>query len=205
MDKDFVGDLSSYSKLRRDDIFIENDANCGALAEVLFDPNIKDFAYFAIGTGVGGSVVIDRKIHRGASMKAGEFGYAYSINTKDNLSSLSTMPNVKRRLYKDKDIDKTSYQIFDYFLEKKEPYYSYVKDANRELVKAMYNIQYILDPECFVIGGGISSDERYIKAIKDEAESPSFKKACLKIRPSQNYNDNNLYGAFYNIDGVVND
>lgn len=119
LDRDFIGDLKALCGLSRDDFFIENDANCGALAELFFDKKIKDFAYFAVGTGLGGAVVIDRKIHRGFSNKAGEFGYAYSINAKDNLSSLSTLPNVKRRLAKDKNIDLSTYKIFDYYLEKR--------------------------------------------------------------------------------------
>lgn len=204
LDKDFVGDLSSYTGLGRDKFFIENDANCGALAELYFDKEIRDFAYFAVGTGLGGGLVIDRKIHRGFSNKAGEFGYCLTINTEDNLSSLSTLPNVRTRLKKEENIEETTFNILDFYLEKKEPYYTYVSKANLELVKAMYNIQYILDPECFVIGGAISSDQRYIASLKDLAQSPSFKDAGIRIRASKNFNDNNLYGAFYNIDGVIN-
>lgn len=202
LDKDFVGDLANYTKLEREDFFIENDANCGALAQLFFDKEIKDFSYFAIGTGLGGAVVIDRKIHRGLSNKAGEFGYCYSINTKDNLSSLSTLPNVKTRLERERDIKETTFKILDYYIEKKDPYYEYVSKANLELVKAMYNIQYILDPECFIIGGAISSDERYIDSLKKLSRSEAFKDANIRLKPSVTYNDNNLYGAFYNIDGV---
>ncbi|MDD7305973.1 MAG: ROK family protein [Peptoniphilaceae bacterium] len=202
LDRDFIGDMSKYCKLDRDNFFIENDANCGALAELFFDKKIRDFAYFAVGTGLGGAVVIDRKIHRGISNKAGEFGYAYSINTSDNLSKLATLPNVKARLLKDKNIDISTYKIFDYYLEGKDPYYTYVKKANTELVKAMYNIKYILDPEYFIIGGAISSDQRYIASLQKISKNVCFKGAEIKIKASTNKNDNNLYGAFYNIDGV---
>lgn len=85
---------------------------------------------------------------------------------------------------------------------KKEPFYDYVTRANTELVKAMYNIKYILDPEYFVIGGAISSDERYIESLKKISKNEAFKDAGIKIKASTNKNDNNLYGAFYNIDGV---
>lgn len=40
---------------------IENDANCAALSEVYFGKvqDIKDMAFFVIGTGVGGAIIRD--------------------------------------------------------------------------------------------------------------------------------------------------
>ena len=58
-------------------IRIENDANCFALSEA------KDgagagygvVAFFTIGTGLGGGLVVDGKIIRGANAEAAEFGH----------------------------------------------------------------------------------------------------------------------------------
>lgn len=43
---------------------IENDANCAALSEVYFGEaqDIKDMAFFVIGTGVGGAIIRNRKV-----------------------------------------------------------------------------------------------------------------------------------------------
>lgn len=43
---------------------IENDANCAALSEVYFGKaqDIKDMAFFVIGTGVGGAIIRNRKV-----------------------------------------------------------------------------------------------------------------------------------------------
>lgn len=40
---------------------IENDVNCAALSEVYFGKaqDIKDMAFFVIGTGVGGAIIRD--------------------------------------------------------------------------------------------------------------------------------------------------
>jgi len=55
---------------------IENDANCAALGEVWkgVAVNNNDVLLVVIGSGIGGAVVIDRKIHKGANLHSGEIG-----------------------------------------------------------------------------------------------------------------------------------
>lgn len=58
-------------------VVVENDANAGGLGEALFGAGrgFGDVLYVNIGTGVGGAVVIDGRIHHGAHCNAGEFGH----------------------------------------------------------------------------------------------------------------------------------
>ncbi len=58
-------------------VFIENDANCAAIAEARFGAGIeyKDFLFIIWGTGVGGGVILNRKIYRGPYGGAGEVGH----------------------------------------------------------------------------------------------------------------------------------
>lgn len=58
-------------------LFIDNDANLGALAEHWWGAGrgIDDFAYIKIATGVGSGHVIDGEIYRGATGVAGEIGH----------------------------------------------------------------------------------------------------------------------------------
>ena len=59
------------------DVSIENDANCAALAEGWLGA-AKETDYYiciVIGTGIGGSIVMNHTILRGASLHGGEFGY----------------------------------------------------------------------------------------------------------------------------------
>ena len=56
-------------------VSVENDAKCGALAEV-WRGNLRDCddgIVLILGTGVGGGIVKNRKIHRGKNLSAGEF------------------------------------------------------------------------------------------------------------------------------------
>lgn len=58
-------------------ISVENDANCAAIAELKFGAGQEhaDFLFVIWGTGIGGGVILDRKLYRGPSGGAGEVGH----------------------------------------------------------------------------------------------------------------------------------
>ncbi|MCX5726463.1 MAG: ROK family protein [Candidatus Saganbacteria bacterium] len=62
-------------------VFVDNDANIGALGEHRFGAGVgtKNLVYMAIGTGIGGGIIIDGKLYRGHDGVAGEFGHI-SVN-----------------------------------------------------------------------------------------------------------------------------
>ncbi len=57
-------------------VAVDNDVNCHALAEAALGAGrpFQHFLLAAVGTGVGGGVVIDRKLYRGRRGGAGEIG-----------------------------------------------------------------------------------------------------------------------------------
>ena len=58
-------------------LYIENDANCAALAEFLVGAgrDSKRFVTITLGTGVGAGIVHNGKIYHGANGMAGEVGH----------------------------------------------------------------------------------------------------------------------------------
>ncbi|MBN1278465.1 MAG: ROK family protein [Chlorobiaceae bacterium] len=58
-------------------VFIENDANAAALGEAVYGAgrHFSDFLMVTLGTGVGGGIVLDRKLYRGPNGTAGEIGF----------------------------------------------------------------------------------------------------------------------------------
>jgi glucokinase len=58
-------------------VFVDNDANCAALAEAQLAPSVpaRHLVMLTLGTGVGGGVVIDGRIFRGASGLGAELGH----------------------------------------------------------------------------------------------------------------------------------
>lgn len=58
-------------------VFVDNDANCAALAEVeAHDPRPSHLVMLTLGTGVGGGIVVDGRIFRGATGLGAELGHA---------------------------------------------------------------------------------------------------------------------------------
>jgi glucokinase len=58
-------------------VVVDNDANCAALAEYRFGAGqgYKHIICLTIGTGIGGGLILDGKLHRGVDYSAGEIGH----------------------------------------------------------------------------------------------------------------------------------
>jgi glucokinase len=75
----FKSELDKYFQVP---IFIDNDANCAALAENLLgaakDTNIS--IAITLGTGIGGGIIIDKKIYYGCNNASGEIGHMVIVS-----------------------------------------------------------------------------------------------------------------------------
>lgn len=73
-DLDFIGDLR---KAMRIPVYLDNDANLGAIAEKWWGSgrNVVNLAYIKLGTGVGSGLIINNEIYRGFGGTAGEIGH----------------------------------------------------------------------------------------------------------------------------------
>ena len=59
-------------------VYVENDATVAALAEAHDERgalDVRQLVMFTIGTGIGGGIVIDGRVYRGATGAAGELGH----------------------------------------------------------------------------------------------------------------------------------
>jgi glucokinase len=58
-------------------VYVENDASCAALAEAFDEGRLicPDLVLFTVGTGVGGGLVLNGKLYRGATGAAAEVGH----------------------------------------------------------------------------------------------------------------------------------
>ncbi len=67
-------ELERATKLKS---FVDNDANVMAIGEMVFGAGraYRNVVCLTLGTGVGGAIVIDGKLYRGASGLAGEIGH----------------------------------------------------------------------------------------------------------------------------------
>ncbi|ABL66360.1 ROK family protein [Chlorobium phaeobacteroides DSM 266] len=58
-------------------VILENDANAAAFGEAMYGAgkHFSDFLMVTLGTGVGGGIILNRQLYRGANGTAGEVGF----------------------------------------------------------------------------------------------------------------------------------
>lgn len=136
--------------------FVENDVNCAALGE-LWKGQAKDeknVVMVTIGTGIGGSIIVNGQIVNGFNYTAGEVGYI-PIGNSDWQSKASTTALI--HLYQKKSL-KTNQTGRTFFTDlssgdkiAKETFEIFVEN----LTKGLLAISYLLNPEILILGGGI--------------------------------------------------
>lgn len=189
---------------------MENDANCAALAEVWKGAasDVDDCCFIVSGTGIGGAVVKNKRIHKGKHLHGGEFGYMiadFNFETKEmkTWSDVGSTIAVVRAVAKEKGLDVSSLNgkdIFDHYREDKV-YEKAVDKYYFVLANGIYNLQYAYDPQKIIIGGGISVRDDLLDEVNQRLDIIFEKFTHAKIRPviltCQYHNDANLLGALY--------
>lgn len=192
-------------------ITIENDGKCAALAEV-WKGSLKDCndgVVIVLGTGVGGGIIRDRKVHKGKNFFAGEFSFISTNSTDPSMGRLWAMVNgsgaLTKVVAKVKDLpikEVDGVKVFQYANEKDEEVLQILDNFTYQLAIQIFNLQCVLDPERFAIGGGISSQPILLDYIKKNVEKYrntfSFNVPTPEVVKCEFCNDSNLIGALYN-------
>ena len=194
-------------------ITIENDGKCAALAEVWKGSlkNYNDGVVIVLGTGVGGGIVRDKKIHKGRNFFAGEFSFmATNINDAQNFKNFWGFVNGSKALInaaaKVKNVpaeELDGYKVFEYANNNDEDILKVLDDFTNKLAIEIFNLQCVLDPDIFAIGGGISAQNILIEYIQKNVEKhhksfETFNVPKPKVVKCEFRNDANLIGALYN-------
>lgn len=189
---------------------MENDANCAALAEVWKGAasDVNDCCFIVSGTGIGGAVVKNKRIHKGQHLHGGEFGYMiadFNFETKEmkTWSDVGSTVAVVRAVAKAKGVDVASLDgrdIFDHYHEDSD-YEKAVDKYYYVSANGIYNLQYAYDPQKIIIGGGISVRDDLLDEVNQRLDVIFHRFKHAKIRPvvltCQYHNDANLLGALY--------
>jgi predicted NBD/HSP70 family sugar kinase len=189
-------------------VTMEYDANCAALAEMWNGAarNLETYACIVCGTGIGGSIIINRKLYKGAHLHGGEFGYAILNSNEeadhyDSWSDLGSSSAIIRRLQNEAP----------YFEEWTGPLaFQHAEKNNKNAVKSIdlffrtlavgiFNIQYMLDPEKILIGGGITRQPAFMEKLNFHLNTIYDAKPFAQVRSSvslcQHLDQAQLFGA----------
>lgn len=185
-------------------VAMENDANCAALGESWrgAGKDYGDMAFLVIGSGVGGAVVKDKHIHHGKHLHGGEFGYMVLGGTHKILSEVGSTRALAEAVADAKGVPHEEMDGLKAFALADDGDAAAQKavDAMEEaLAVAIYNLQYSLDPEIFVLGGAVSERQGFAAAIQAKIDQILKDVEIARIRPvvaaAQHGNDANLLGA----------
>ncbi len=183
-------------------VVIENDANAAGWAEFRFGAGqgTKDMAMLTLGTGVGGAIISDGQLRRGGFGIAGELGHIRVVRDGrpcgcgrkgcvEQYASGTALLNAAKALVASNDPaaamlaelspsaeQLTGQHIAQALLAGDSGARALIEDLGQYLGEAMGSITAALDPEVYVIGGGLSeAGELVLEPIRRsfEAEVPA--------------------------------
>ncbi len=174
------------------DITIENDANCFAIAEATMGAAKNYDVVFGVimGTGVGGGIVMNGHIHRGRTNIAGEWGH-HTLRINGNkcycgkngcVETYIGGPALEKRWTE--LTGKT--ELLPIIIQKldNQKGQKWKNEFLENFGIALANVIDILDPDVIVLGGGISNipflydegrDSVYDKVFSDMVDTPILK------------------------------
>ena len=215
---------STFSKYFKAPVYLNNDANCAALGEMVAGA-AKGYAncvLITLGTGVGGGVIIDGKIVSGFNGAAGELGHmvihkggelcncgrrgcferyasAKAIISQTKLAAKYHPESIINKLC-DGNLDNINAKTaFDAAragdLIGKEVVETFIRDLGEGVI----NFINIFQPEVFLIGGGVSNEgESLLEPLREYVFKYTYANEHIpqtKILRATLKNDAGLIGA----------
>ena len=180
---------------------VENDVKAAAMGELTYGAGkgFNSAFVLTVGTGIGGALILDGKIHRGASGHAGEIGYMpFETDKFEALASTSALVKNAQKFYPDKNF-KNGKEIF-VAIDKGDPdAIKLIDNMTGILARGIANIMLIANPEVIIIGGGISEQkEKFLDPIIEKIREyvPENIFASTEIKTTSLGNKSGLYGAY---------
>jgi predicted NBD/HSP70 family sugar kinase len=192
---------------------MENDVNCVALAERWLGKGaeVKDFICLAIGTGIGGAIVLDGKLYRGHRHMAGEFGFMLSKHIDGTDTSRATLSNTAStrggiiQAYQELSATLLSGEdIYQLYLNGDPIAKTVITGFIDNLAIGLYNLIFAFDPQKVLLGGAISSNSDLMADVVSRvkqlvSQHPYLSGVDLPIIDTCQFNnDSGLIGALYN-------
>jgi predicted NBD/HSP70 family sugar kinase len=172
------------------DVLIDNDVNLALLAEVGHGSarDRGNVAFIALGTGIGGALVINGKLLRGAHGGAGEMGYM-PLWTIENRGVPGLEERVGeagiRRFYTAAggDASHVVRDIFEMAAAGNGPALSTLDTTAEHVARAALTVLALIDPDVIVLGGSIGSRPELIERVRTRVEEANRDRAQPKRWP----------------------
>lgn len=195
-----------------------NDANAAAFGEMWQGggKGYSNLVAVTLGTGVGGGIIVDGNILTGASGGGGEIGHIHIDDTETEscgcgkkgcleqyASATGIVRLAKRRLERDevpsvlREGEVSARTVFDAVKAGDRVAVEIAEQFGRYLGKGLANVASVVNPEVFVIGGGVSKAGEILFTFVE----PAFQKYAFPACRNAGFalaklgNDAGIYGA----------
>ena len=194
------------------EIRTENDANCFALSEAIdgAGKGFRSVAFFTIGTGLGGGIVMDGKLVRGAHGEAGEFGHmSLPWMTEEDwpptpcfcgkagcVEMYVSGTGLKQDYARVNGVSLDGPTIVALARQGDAKAIAALKRMQLRFARVIGNIINCIDPDIFVIGGGLSALPEFVEEMPPLVATYSFSgKARPLIRRAMYGDQSGVRGA----------
>ncbi len=180
--KDLKNDLKNILHYN---VSIENDANCFALAEAKLGAGKNSNLVFGVimGTGVGGGIIIDGKIHHGRTNIAGEWGH-HCLHPEGNICYCGNKGCVETYISgpalekKWSNLTNQNQLLPEIIKSSDNPnFLNWKRSFLDDFGLSLANVIDILDPDMIILGGGVSN----IDFLYDEGKNSIYEKVFSDI------------------------
>lgn len=196
-----------------------NDANVAALGELWqgAGKGAKNIVMVTLGTGIGGGVIIDGNIVAGATGAGGEIGHL-PVNDDETLTcgcgkkgcleqyaSATGVVTLTKRALEASDLpsslrelkEPTAKDLFDAAKEGDALALEVLEQFGKILGKGLASVACVVNPEIFVIGGGVSKAGKIITDVVEKYFVPYAFHACreTQFKLAELGNDAGIYGC----------
>lgn len=175
-------------------VTVVNDANCFALAEALLGAGRGYDSVFGVimGTGCGGGIVIDGKVHEGRHGIGGEWGHTVIdphgpqcyCGARGCVETLISGGGLERLWKEMHGKQHAMIDIVADFRSGDPDARDFMSRFFRQFGRAMANLVNVLDPDVIVLGGGLSNiDELYsdgLEYVRDAVFSDFFETPIVR-------------------------
>ncbi len=197
---DLVGELQGAYELP---VFVDNDANLGALAEVWWGgrEHRGDLAFIKVALGVGSGLIISGRVHRGRYGTAGEMGHTSldpagprcvcglrgCINTLIGSKNLLQRAKAQLNAYPDSALHARRRLTVDHLvnaaLAEDQLAQEVIAFAGETLGIGVANLLNLLAPEVVVLGGGLTrAGDLLLEPLRTTVAGMSLAKSVSKTK-----------------------
>ena len=187
---------------------LDNDANCATYGEYWQGAGrgVKNLVGVTLGTGIGGGVILDGRIARGASGSAGELGHTTidftgrrcACGNYGCLEAYASGPNIAARAREglevgyesvltelvDGDLERlTALTVYEALVLGDEYAHEVMRETAKILGAGIANIVNLLNPEVVVVVGGVTrAGDHLFVPLRSEVRRRAFASAVAACR-----------------------